>query len=380
MRLKESAAPAPEDKSDSIVRVRSDEEESAASVAAAAVAGAAEALGISNESAVKPEISGEEDGAAVELQPAGDSIIENRTVDDVITMTAADNDEEINEAPTIEEEKECHRPVATSTRPMTNLQQRCIMALRGGDEVEMLLGQGSKALSDITTSPVIEELLYESVVRERSIRSGIVTAESELLVEQRKRVQEQETSSRLKKKLDLNRKHLEEEAMKWQEADRDLKRLASKLEDTKKAWADEKKELHKELELARARAAAIERRQKAREKAHAKKEDDCEMYELSIKEINARLEAMAMKDEWLMCGSMASVIGPLMMLINASSDRRECEEIRTMLTDVINDPSSYERNYLSKIASVDMTKTFEPKDQDSDDDGTIESYEDPVRA
>merc|ERR1712238_625778 len=131
-------------------------------------------------------------------------------------------------------------------------------------------------------------------------------------------------------------------------------------------------ELEAKLEDEKKRSYSLDLRYRALEFSRRKTENDREMLELTCTETVTRLDAMASQEEWW--NNACGVMSPLILMLSTMSDRRECEKIKAMLQQVVEDPSSYERDFLLKIGTMskmeDDERTFVTYD-DNDDDQTM---------
>jgi len=144
---------------------------------------------------------------------------------------------------------------------------------------------------------------------------------------------------------------LEDEAKKRDHAERQLIEFDLKLEEEKKKLRKESSKLEVKLEDEKKRSFSLDLRYRALESARSETETDREMLELTCKETITRLEAMSSQEEWW--NNMCGVMTPLILMLSTMSDRRECDKIKCMLQQVVDDPSSYERNFLLKNIDED---------------------------
>merc|ERR1711971_136432 len=121
---------------------------------------------------------------------------------------------------------------------------------------------------------------------------------------------------------------------------------------------------------------SLDLRYRSLEQARHKTETDREMLELTCKETITRLEAMSSQEEWW--NNMCGVMTPLILMLSTMSDRRECDKIKCMLQQVVDDPSSYERNFLLKNIDEDgedVTVVLTSTLTKNDDEITVEEME-----
>ena len=136
-----------------------------------------------------------------------------------------------------------------------------------------------------------------------------------------------------------------------------------KVEEEKKRLRSLHAALEKKLAAEQKRSYSFHLRYKACESSRRKTEKERKMLELTCTETVKRLEAISSQKAWLhdACG----VLSPFIMMFSTRSDRRECEKIKAMLQQVIEDPSSYERYFWLKSIGA------EGGDDDDTVDGTL---------
>ena len=240
---------------------------------------------------------------------------------------------------------------------LTNLQQRCIRAMCdsnwSGEENHVELKRGK--LVDITTPAVLEALLLDSVAgnwaltanmeeMEASLdkKKAVLTQEIELFEfkqgESKFEVaREKQKQLKLQHKLDATRKECETLECK-------LKMLEKREEKDKAELCKANAVLEAELEKEKKKSFTLNGRYREIETAQFRLESDRENYELTIKEAIKQLEVITTYDEpYGACG-----LGYIILLLSSIGDRKECEQIKTMLQQVIKDPQTYERDFLLK--------------------------------
>eukprot|EP00534_Pseudo-nitzschia_fraudulenta_P007166 CAMPEP_0201194670 /NCGR_PEP_ID=MMETSP0851-20130426/149538_1 /ASSEMBLY_ACC=CAM_ASM_000631 /TAXON_ID=183588 /ORGANISM="Pseudo-nitzschia fraudulenta, Strain WWA7" /LENGTH=657 /DNA_ID=CAMNT_0047481377 /DNA_START=16 /DNA_END=1989 /DNA_ORIENTATION=+ len=261
---------------------------------------------------------------------------------------------------------------------ITNLQKRCIKALCesnwAGEENDVESKRGK--LVSITTPAVLEALLIESVIGERSLTSKMNETQAAIDTERKSLAKEKETCDW---KAEQSRVEVAKEKQKQQALDKKMKELTAKLEiaERKAKAMESKMELEKkklckanaiieaDLEKEKKKSHGLLKRLRAMELAQNRTESDREMYELSVKETIKRLETIiTIDDSWSACG-----MGPLILILSALGDRQECEQIKDMLQSVLKEPMSYERDYLLKNKSYD-DRSCEFKSSDDETVGT----------
>merc|ERR1719148_466466 len=252
------------------------------------------------------------------------------------------------------------------THKTTSLQRRCIKALASGNwsgaenDVEMLRGTGK--LTQMTTPIVLEELLIGSVIGERKLGTQLTVLQAEVRDNKQVHIDENiKTHEQIRTlKVDLIKeeqkqyrlaKVLEDEATKREAAERKLVQFDLELEEEKKKLCKMNAELEAKWEEEKKRSYSLDLRYRALEFSRRKTENDREMLELTCTETVTRLDAMASQEEWW--NNACGVMSPLILMLSTMSDRRECEKIKNMLQQVVEDPSSYERDFLLKNVGED---------------------------
>jgi len=292
------------------------------------------------------------------------------------------------------EEKQEHHQSSPKT---TSLQRRCIKALAtsnwSGEENDVEMLRGSGRLTQMTTPIVLEELLIESVIGERKLGTKLSALQMKVQVEKQLRIDENnKTEEQIKKlKIDLIKeeqnqyrltKVLEDEATKREKAERKLSVFDFKLEEEKKKLCLMNAKLEMKLEEEKKRSYSLDLRYRALEFSRRKTESDREMLELTCTEIITRLDAMSSQEEWW--NNACGVMSPLILMLSTMSDRRECEKIKSMLQQVVEDPSSYERDFLLKNIGEDgedytvgtLSNVGTLSKVDDDDDHTVATMSD----
>ena len=179
-------------------------------------------------------------------------------------------------------------------------------------------------------------------------------------------------------------KVLEDEAEKREIAELKLTSFDSKLEEEKNKLRSINSKLEAKLVEQKKQSYGLNLRYGALESALLKTEADREMLELTCTEIITRLEAMSSQGEWW--NNACGVMSPLILMLSTMSDRGECEKIKSMLQEVVVDPSSYERNFLLKNINEDgddvtcLTREENDDtiidDDDDDDDDDMDDIDD----
>jgi len=248
------------------------------------------------------------------------------------------------------------------TSKLTNLQHRCIRALCksnwSGEENDLEQKRGK--IVDITTPAVMEALLIDSVTGERALSAKVEEMEVELAMEKEALKQgiesyefkQEETKvevARAKQKEHSLQRQLDATTKECETAQRKLKKLEGKVEDNKAALCKANALLEAELDAEKKKSYSLTQRFRAMEIAQNKVEIDREMFELTIKETIKQLDSITTVDEnYGACG-----LEHVIMLISALNDRSECDQIKSMLQQVVKDPLTYERDYLLKNRTVE---------------------------
>jgi len=265
-----------------------------------------------------------------------------------------------------EKEEQPQQHPHSVTHKTTSLQRRCIKALASGNwsgaenDVEMLRGTGK--LTQMTTPIVLEELLIGSVIGERKLGTKLTVLQAEVRDNKQVHIDENiKTHEQIRTlKVDLIKeeqkqyrlaKVLEDEATKREAAEKKLVQFDLDLEDEKKKLCKMNAELEAKLEEEKKRSYSLDLRYRALEFSRRKTESDREMLELTCTETVTRLDAMSSQEEWW--NNACGVMSPLILMLSTMSDRRECEKIKHMLQQVVEDPSSYERDFLLKNVGED---------------------------
>ena len=291
------------------------------------------------------------------------------------------------------EEDEQEQP-SSSLCKTTNLQRRCIKALAdsnwGGEENDIVKLRNGRSLTQITTPVVLEELLIESVIGERKLGPKLNVLKEEMKIEKQLRIDQNSmndqhlTTIKVELVKEQQKHHrltkvLEDEAEKREIAELKLTSFDSKLEEEKNKLRSINRKLEAKLEEQKNQSYGLNLRYGALESALHKTEADREMLELTCRETIARLEAMSNQGEWW--NNACGVMSPLILMLSTMSDRGECEKIRSMLQEVVVDPSCYERNFLLKNIDEDgddvtcLTRE-ENEDIDTDDDDDDDDMDD----
>jgi len=264
-----------------------------------------------------------------------------------------------------------------SVQKTTSLQRRCIKALASsnwsGKENDVELLRGSGTLTHMTTPIVLEELLIGSVIGERKLGTQLTALQAEAHVQKQvqsdENIQIHEQLRTLEvvviKKGQKNyqlAKVVKHEATKREGVERNLATFHVKVEEETKRLISRHVELEKKLKEEQKRSYSFDLRYKACESSRRKTEKERKMFELTCTETVSRLEALSNQQAWLhdACG----VFSPFLMMFSTRSDRRECEKIKAMLQQVIEDPLSYERYFWLKSIGAEG---------DGDDDDTVGS-------
>eukprot|EP00751_Fragilariopsis_kerguelensis_P045933 CAMPEP_0170992962 /NCGR_PEP_ID=MMETSP0736-20130129/10051_1 /TAXON_ID=186038 /ORGANISM="Fragilariopsis kerguelensis, Strain L26-C5" /LENGTH=763 /DNA_ID=CAMNT_0011418511 /DNA_START=67 /DNA_END=2358 /DNA_ORIENTATION=+ len=281
-----------------------------------------------------------------------------------------------NEDSTTEEKEEQQQQQSVQQRT-TSLQRRCIQALASsnwsGKENDVELLRGSGTLTHMTTPIVLEELLIGSVIGERKLGTQLTALQAEAHVQKQvqsdENIQIHEQLRTLEvvviKKGQKNyqlAKVVKHEATKREGVERNLATFHVKVEEETKRLISRHVELEKKLKEEQKRSYSFDLRYKACESSRRKTEKERKMFELTCTETVSRLEALSNQQAWLhdACG----VFSPFLMMFSTRSDRRECEKIKAMLQQVIEDPLSYERYFWLKSIGAEG---------DGDDDDTVGS-------
>lgn len=278
--------------------------------------------------------------------------------DEVTISTTGDSDLDV----VLEEE-------LLGTETITSLQQRCIKALCdsnwNGKENDIEQKRGE--LVKIMTPAVLEALLIDSVTGERALTAKMDEMTSERETETKVLKNEMETYEYKRKETDVA---VANEKQKQQSLQVQLDKLREEHEGLKKSHKkSQERSVSKHAELCKANAlleAELDKEKKksydfdlryrALERAQNKIETDREMYELTVKDTIKRLDAMTTNDVGGGCG-----LSHLVFLMDAVSDRSECSQIKKMLQQVVNDPLTYERNFLREDIA-DEEREEEPVD------------------
>eukprot|EP00535_Pseudo-nitzschia_heimii_P000226 CAMPEP_0197184000 /NCGR_PEP_ID=MMETSP1423-20130617/8952_1 /TAXON_ID=476441 /ORGANISM="Pseudo-nitzschia heimii, Strain UNC1101" /LENGTH=632 /DNA_ID=CAMNT_0042634699 /DNA_START=74 /DNA_END=1972 /DNA_ORIENTATION=+ len=298
----------------------------------------------------------------VDRVPSDDADGDESTVD-----TAGDSDLEI----VIEEE-------LLGAENITSLQRRCIKALCesdwNGEENDIERKRGE--LVTITTPPVLEALLIDSVTGARALAAKMEEMTSEREVE--KKVLKNEIDAYEFKK-EETKVEVAKEKQKQQSLQHELDKLRrdhEKLQASYKRSQEKSVSVHTELckanaileaelEKEKKKSRSLDQKYSTVKRSQSKIETDREMYELTVRDTIKRLDAMTSYDEAGGCG-----LGTLVFLISALSDHDECAQIKAMLEQVVKDPLIYERNYL-------MKNVEEQRDQSAEEDSTIQIIQEP---
>jgi len=285
-----------------------------------------------------------------------------------------------NEDSTTEEKEEQQQQQSVQQRT-TSLQRRCIQALASsnwsGKENDVELLRGSGTLTHMTTPIVLEELLIGSVIGERKLGTKLTALQAEaqvkiqehidenIIIHEQIRTLEVVVIKKGQKNYQLA-KVVKHEATKRETIERKLGTFHVKVEEEKKRLHSIHAALEKKLAAEKKRSYSFDLRYKACESSRRKTEKERKMFELTCTETVSRLEALSNQQAWLhdACG----VFSPFLMMFSTRSDRRECEKIKAMLQQVIEDPLSYERYFWLKSIGC-----AEGDDGDDDDDDTVGS-------
>merc|ERR1712238_187090 len=124
-----------------------------------------------------------------------------------------------------------------------------------------------------------------------------------------------------------------------------LTALQTEVRDNKQVHIDENIKTHEQIRTLKVdlikeekkRSYSLDLRYRALEFSRRKTENDREMLELTCTETVTRLDAMASQEEWW--NNACGVMSPLILMLSTMSDRRECEKIKAMLQQVVEDPS-----------------------------------------
>ena len=248
------------------------------------------------------------------------------------------------------------------TSKLTNLQHRCIRALCksnwSGEENNLKQKRGRILL--ITTPAVMEALLIDSVTGERALSAKMEDMEVELAMEKKALKQEIESYEfkQEETKIEVARARQKEHNLQHQldamtkeceTAQRKLKKLQGKVEDNKATLCKANALLEAELDAEKKKSYSLAQRFRTMEVAQNKVETDREMFELTIKETIKQLDSITTVEETYGACGLEHVI----MLISALNDRSECDQIKSMLQQVVKDPLTYERDYLLKNRTVE---------------------------
>merc|ERR1712238_60206 len=240
--------------------------------------------------------------------------------------------------------------------------------------------------TQMTTPIVLEELLIGSVIGERKLGTLLTALQEEVRDNKQGHIDENIRTL----KVDLIKeeqkqyrlaKVLEDEATKREAAERKLVQFDLNLEEEKKKLCKMNAELEAKLEDEKKRSHSLDLRYRALEFSRRKTENDREMLELTCTETVTRLDAMASQEEWW--NNACGVMSPLILMLSTMSDRRECEKIKRMLQQVVEDPSSYERDFLLKNVGEDgeeytvgtLSNVGTLSKMDEDDTHTFRTYE-----
>merc|ERR1712194_452949 len=124
--------------------------------------------------------------------------------------------------------------------------------------------------------------------------------------------------------------------MKRKLAERILVKFDSKLDEENKRSYSMNAKLEAKLEEEKKQSDDLDIRCRALELSQRKKENDREILELTCTETITRLDVMSSQEKFWNneCGSGMS---PLMLMFSTMSDRRECEKIKAMVQQVVED-------------------------------------------
>jgi len=308
------------------------------------------------------------------------------TLDSMIRFCANDDSNVLppnnNEDSSKNEEKEEQQQQAVQRT--TSLQRRCIKALASsnwsGKENDVELLRGSGTLTHMTTPIVLEELLIGSVIGERKLGTKLTALQAEakvkiqehidenIIIHEQIRTLEVVVIKKGQKNYQLA-KVVKHEATKREAIEHKLGTFHVKVEEEKKRLHSIHAALEKKLAAEKKRSYSFDLRYKACESSRRKTEKERKMFELTCTETVTRLEAMSSQKAWLhdACG----VLSPFLMMFSTRSDRRECEKMKAMLQQVIEDPLSYERYFWLKSIGC-----AEGGDGDDDDDTVGSDCED----
>jgi len=269
---------------------------------------------------------------------------------------------------TKEKEGEQQYQLSSSQHNTTSLQRRCIKALAtskwSGEEndVEMLFrgSGGGGTLTQMTTPIVVEELLIESVIGERQLGTQLTALQAKVQIGNKLRIDENNKTHEQIRALQIDllneeqkryqlAKELEEEAMKREAAERKLVTFDTKVDEEKKKLSSMNAMLEAKLDEEKKRSYSFDLRYRVLELSRRKSENDRQMLELTCIGIVRRLDAMARQEEGLnnACGT-CSVLSPFILMLSTMSDRRECEKIKALLQQVVEDQLSQKNKYKSE--------------------------------
>lgn len=270
---------------------------------------------------------------------------------------------------------------------ITNLQHRCIQALSDnnwrGEVNDVCKIQGK--LTQITTPTVLEALLIGSVTGERKLGKCFYAIQDELKTERSLRAEDramdlQQINTSKVELLKLQQKQsqlalvLDEESKKREAAERKVLTFDLKLNEDMQKLQRLNAKLEDRFDEEKKRSYSLDLRYRALEVARERAKTDREMLELTCKEVITRLDAMSSQEEWW--NNTCSFMSPLILMLSTMHDRRECEKIKSMISQAVDDPSSYERNYLLKNVNEDgedvtVCDSNTMKDDNTYDDDTM---------
>jgi len=277
-------------------------------------------------------------------------------------MLPQNNDDDTNK------ENEEQQYQLSSQHNTTSLQRRCIKALAtskwSGEEndVEMLFrGSGGGKLTEMTTPIVVEELLIESVIGERQLGTQLTALQAKVQIGNKLRIDENNKTHEQIRALQVDllneeqkryrlAKVLEDEAMKREATERKLVTFDSKVDEEKKKLYSMNAMLEAKLDEEKKRSYSFDLRYRVLELSRRKAENDRQMLELTCTGIVKRLDVMSRQEEgWNnACGSSSAMMSPFILTLSTMSDRRECEKIKALLQQVMEDQLSQKNKYKSE--------------------------------
>merc|ERR1712238_622545 len=169
------------------------------------------------------------------------------------------------------------------------------------------------------------------------------------------------------KKRDRLTKVFEEEALQRESTERQLVTFDSKVDDDKEKLSLVNAMLEAKLDEEKKRSYSFDLRIRVLELSKRKTENDRRMLELTCTGIVKRLDVMSRQEEgWNhACGgtTSSSVLSPFVLMFSTMKDRRECENIKVLLQQVVEDQLSQKNKYKIYERPKSITTTLQVKKQ-----------------